>query len=352
MISDFVAMISEVNLVGSNTKEWWIDTSATRHLCLDKSLFSSFKEVINGAKLFMETSVIADIKGEGDVILKWTSGKELKLKNFLYVPKIRKNIMSRWLLNMYEFLLAFECNTFELTKNKMVVGTGYARDGMFSKDEAIDKFILYKNEVENQLNKDIKNGIAERKNCTLKEMANAMLISLGLNQNMWKEAILSANYLLNKIPHKKKEETPYELWLEIKPSYKCLRVWGCLAKVAIPTPKAQKIGPKTVDCVFIGNASFFKIVFPCLSKENESSSRRDDVVVQEKRQQDDDVVHDERHHQSEEEDVEPRRSKRARIEKSFGPDFVSFMVESEPNTYREAVISSEWLNGKKPLKVK
>ncbi|GJS11856.1 hypothetical protein Tco_0368652 [Tanacetum coccineum] len=33
--------------------------------------------------------------------------------------------------------------------------------------------------------------------------------------------------------------------------------------------------------------------------------------------------------QPNEEKVEPRRSKRARIEKSFGPDFVSFMVENE-----------------------
>jgi hypothetical protein len=31
-------------------------------------------------------------------------------------------------------------------------------------------------------------------------------------------------------------------------------VWGCLAKVAVPIPKKVKIGPKTVDCVFIGYA--------------------------------------------------------------------------------------------------
>ena len=38
------------------------------------------------------------------------------------------------------------------------------------------------------------------------------------------------------------------------PSYKYLKVWGCLAKVAIPDPKTVKIGPKTVDCIFIGYA--------------------------------------------------------------------------------------------------
>ena len=56
------------------------------------------------------------------------------------------------------------------------------------------------------------NGVAKRKNRTLKEMMNAMLISYGLLQNMWGEAILSTNYLLNKVHKKKAEKTPYELW--------------------------------------------------------------------------------------------------------------------------------------------
>ena len=115
-----------------------------------------------------------------------------------------------------------------------------------SKDEAIEKFVLYKNKVENQLNKKIKvlrsdrggkyespfvdvcaqhgiihetttpyspqsNGVVERKNRTLEEMMNAMLISSGLPQNMWGEAILFANYLLNKVLKNKVEKTPYEL---------------------------------------------------------------------------------------------------------------------------------------------
>ena len=32
-------------------------------------------------------------------------------------------------------------------------------------------------------------------------------------------------------------------------------MWGCLAKVQVPIPKRVKIGPKTVDCVFIGYAT-------------------------------------------------------------------------------------------------
>ncbi|GJT45274.1 pol polyprotein [Tanacetum coccineum] len=86
------------------------------------------------------------------------------------------------------------------------------------------------------------NNIAKRKNRTLKEMVNAMLIISSLSQDMWGEAILTATYFYNKIPRKEKEKTPYELWMGRKPSYKYLRVWGCLAKVAVSTPKAQKIG--------------------------------------------------------------------------------------------------------------
>ena len=111
----------------------------------------------------------------------------------------------------------------------------------------METFILYKNEVENQLGKKIKklrsdrggeyespfgefskehgithqttapyspqqNGIVEKKNRTLKEMMNAMLISSGLPQNLWGEAILSTNIILNKVHRKKVNQTPNEMW--------------------------------------------------------------------------------------------------------------------------------------------
>ncbi|GJU60511.1 hypothetical protein Tco_1238277 [Tanacetum coccineum] len=107
MVSDVCAMISEVNLVGTNNSGWWIDTGATRHVCADKSMFHSFRAVDNGQKLYMGNSATADIKGEGDVILKMTSEKELKLTNVLYVLEIRKNLVSGWLLNKFGYPLVF-----------------------------------------------------------------------------------------------------------------------------------------------------------------------------------------------------------------------------------------------------
>jgi len=159
-----------------------------------------------------------------------------------------------------------------------------------SKDECLNKFILYKTEMENQLGKKIKvfksdrggeyesaeftkfcedngiihqttapyspqsNGIAERKNRTLKNMVNAMLVSSGLPMTLWGEAVLTAAKILNCIPQKDSEKTPYELFKGRVPSYAYLKVWGCLAKVSIPLPKRTKLGPKTIDCAFIGYA--------------------------------------------------------------------------------------------------
>ena len=68
------------------------------------------------------------------------------------------------------------------------------------------------------------------------------------------EALLTSCHVLNRVPNNNKEKTPYEEWVGRKPSLSYLRTWGYLAKVNIPIPKKRKLGPKTVDCVFLGYA--------------------------------------------------------------------------------------------------
>ena len=80
------------------------------------------------------------------------------------------------------------------------------------------------------------NRIAERKNRTLK-MVNSMLVSSGAPHNLWGEALLTANYILNRVPHKKLDLIPFELWHGRTPSYHYLKILGCLAKVLAPLPK-------------------------------------------------------------------------------------------------------------------
>nr|AAX96510.1 retrotransposon protein, putative, Ty1-copia sub-class [Oryza sativa Japonica Group]ABA93274.1 retrotransposon protein, putative, Ty1-copia subclass [Oryza sativa Japonica Group] len=85
-------------------------------------------------------------------------------------------------------------------------------------------------------------------------MVNAMLDTAGLSKEWWGEAILTACHVLNRIPTKHKEVTPFEEWERKKLNLSHLRTWGCLTKVNVPIAKKRKLGPKTVDCVFLGYA--------------------------------------------------------------------------------------------------
>ena len=79
----------------------------------------------------MGNSATSEIKGKGTVFLKMTSGKELKLQNVLYVPDIRKNLVSGTLLSVHGFKMVFESQKFILSKAGMFVGRGYVLNGMW-----------------------------------------------------------------------------------------------------------------------------------------------------------------------------------------------------------------------------
>ena len=62
---------------------------------------------------------------------------------------------------------------------------------------------------------------------------------------------MTACHVLNRVPVKDKTMTPFEEWENKRLKLSYLRTWGCLAKVNVPIPKKRKLGPKTVDCVFL-----------------------------------------------------------------------------------------------------
>ena len=79
----------------------------------------------------MGNSTNSEIKGQGKVILKITSGKEVILTNVLYVTEICKNLVSGSLLNSHGFQMVFESDKFILSNSGMYVGKWYIRDGMW-----------------------------------------------------------------------------------------------------------------------------------------------------------------------------------------------------------------------------
>src|ERR1044071_5153459 len=72
------------------------------------------------------------------------------------------------------------------------------------------------------------NGVVERKNRTLEDMARTMLLSSNLSQGYWVEAVNTACYILKRAMLRPiLEKTPYELFKGKTPSIALLRVFGC-----------------------------------------------------------------------------------------------------------------------------
>ena len=148
----------------------------------------------------------------------------------------------------------------------------YSRYGylylIHEKSQALDVFKSFKAEVENQLGKTIKairsdrggeyygrfdgsgeqrpgpfarfleecgivpqytmpgnpnmNGVAERRNRTLKDMVRSMICHTTLPHSLWGDALKTAIYILNRVLTKARNKTPYELWTDKKPVLKHL----------------------------------------------------------------------------------------------------------------------------------
>ena len=96
------------------------------------------------------------------------------------------------------------------------------------------------------------NGIAERRNHTLKDMVRSMINHSTLPKSLWGEAVKTVVYILNRVPSKAVAKTPYELWTSKKPSIKHLHVWGCLAKARPYKPNEKKLDSRIVSCYFVG----------------------------------------------------------------------------------------------------
>jgi len=63
--------------------------------------------------------------------------------------------------------------------------------------------------------------------------------------------LLTATYILNRVPSKSIPVTPYELWHGRHPSLDHLRPWGSTGYVHNPTHEYGKLGPRATKMVFI-----------------------------------------------------------------------------------------------------
>jgi len=97
------------------------------------------------------------------------------------------------------------------------------------------------------------NGVAERKNRTILDMARSLLKEKKMLKQYWAEVVSCAVYLLNRFPTRSLQvDTPEEAWSGHKPSVTHLRVFGCVAYAKISDARMNKLDDKSEKCIFIG----------------------------------------------------------------------------------------------------
>lgn len=95
------------------------------------------------------------------------------------------------------------------------------------------------------------NGIAERLNRTIVEMARCMLHARKVPRYFWPEAFKTAVYIKNRCHHRTLGHiSPFEKLFETKPDIAYLRVFGC--DVWVLDPLRTKLDPKSRKCLFLG----------------------------------------------------------------------------------------------------
>nr|KAJ0199071.1 hypothetical protein LSAT_V11C600308400 [Lactuca sativa] len=389
-IHNYISVISKAFYVQDDNFAWWVDSGATSHVCKDLYWFKDFQPIKDGSVVKMGNVATEPIKGLGSILITFNSGKCLCLNNVLYVPGIRKNLLSKIVLNNYGYKQVLESDKYILSRHGSFMGFGYIFNGMIrlninypsidnyvcmtststinnftkyelrhsrlghihykslkdmskmslihafymqnngkcktciltkitrqpfkdvreskvfelihsylcdfhatpslgnkryvvtfiddasrycyvyllhSKDEALDKFKISKQEVELHKNELIKVLRTDRG---------------GLSEGLWGEAMLIACYILNRTPNKRSKNTPYELWCKKVPNLSYLKVWGFRAVVRLTEPKRKTLGERDAS----GGTSYVSKL---------------------------------------------RKSTRARKAKSFGSDFQLYLVEGTRN---------------------
>ncbi|RVX02515.1 Retrovirus-related Pol polyprotein from transposon RE2 [Vitis vinifera] len=112
------------------------------------------------------------------------------------------------------------------------------------------------------------NGVAERKNRHLVETARTLLLHSHVPFRFWGDAILTACYLINRMPSSVlHDQIPHSLLFPDQPLYFLPpRVFGCTCFVHILTPGQDKLSAKAMKCLFLGYSRLQK-GYRCYSLE-------------------------------------------------------------------------------------
>ncbi|KAH9716748.1 Integrase catalytic domain-containing protein [Citrus sinensis] len=247
---------------GSKKKKknkWYLDSSCSRHKTRNYSWFSSFTKIENGGDVSFGDNSKGKIIRIGNVDLFGPSryaSLSGKFYAFVIVDDYSRYTWVLFLANKDDAIDAFRI-FYKKVQNEKGYSISYIRSdhGGEFENHAFENFC---NDfgIEHQFSSPRtpqQNGVVERKNRSIQEMARTMLNENSLPKYFWAEAVNTACYVLNRVlirPNLNK--TPYELWKDRKPNIGYFKVFGCKCFVLNTKDNLGKFDPKSDVGIFLG----------------------------------------------------------------------------------------------------
>ncbi|RVX15883.1 Retrovirus-related Pol polyprotein from transposon TNT 1-94 [Vitis vinifera] len=205
-------------------KPWIVDSGASDHMTGDATIFYTYSSCPNNLTVRIADGSLSKVAGTGSIVL----SRDLTLNSVLLVPNLDCNLLSiskltkekRCITNFSSTHCEFqdldsgktignaeECSGLYILKERhdpqeqpqMTVGEFLAQEGIVHLSSCVDT--------------PQQNGIAERKNRHLLEVARSLMFSMNVPKLFWGQAVLTAAYLINRMPSRGENSTQeYQFW--------------------------------------------------------------------------------------------------------------------------------------------
>jgi hypothetical protein len=114
-------IITETMIAEPTSSSWWIDSTATRHITRSREFFVDFKEKVVGEhKVYMGNNTYSNVLGEGKCKIS-IKGSVIVLRDVLYVPSIRRNLISVSILDNKGHMIKFKSEKVYIRKVNIFV---------------------------------------------------------------------------------------------------------------------------------------------------------------------------------------------------------------------------------------
>ncbi|RVW74752.1 Retrovirus-related Pol polyprotein from transposon TNT 1-94 [Vitis vinifera] len=253
-------------------KPWIVDSGASDHMTGDATIFDTYSSCPNNLTVRIADGSLSKVAGTGSVVL----SRDLTLNSVLLVPNLDCNLLSiskltkekRCITNFSSTHCEFkdldsgktignaeECSGLYILKERhdpqeqpqMTVGEFLAQEGIVHLSSCVDT--------------PQQNGIAERKNRHLLEVARSLMFSMNVPKLFWGQAVLTAAYLINRMPSRVlKFQTPCQTLLKSFPTTRLIstvppKIFGCSVFVHINQQHRSELDPRSLKCIFLGYSS-------------------------------------------------------------------------------------------------